>query len=309
MTITSKDNDFLVEADGVTDSKEKLWSLQEQMSYVIDTCLDVDRPSFTSTLIDVAGGIRAVASIVSRNIRNIRRLYRKKVPSGQSIDDTNPGDTFSGVPRWQIMHIRSFGNCATFLAVTSQQNCALREAYVGRNLVTLVIYTLRDICQLSSNLKHNDIGDIVKGAFHQALNYIWQLIGLGSTDGLVTVLCEALRAGLFLTILQSRAHTCIHGTDSDEGSIYSFLITFFRTYLTFDKVLRIATIKLEAEEQWLDAIAECDLDLQHAWNLFKKRVRCYMDYRSQIPEASFFFDQCAAVHVRDSWYFSEAVAN
>ena len=87
------------------------------------------------------------------------------------------------------------------------------------------------------------------------------------------------------------------------------LITFFRTYLTFDKVLRIATIKLEAEEQWLDAIAECDLDLQHAWDLFKKRVRRYMDYRSQIPEASMFFDQCAAVHVRDSWYFSEAVAN
>ncbi|KAG2076501.1 hypothetical protein BDR04DRAFT_1148962 [Suillus decipiens] len=288
MAVTSKDNDFLTEADKVMGSKEQ-GAFQEHMSYVVQACLDVDHPSFTSTLIHVAGGIRAMASIAFKYIRNIRCLYRKKVVSGQTIEDTTPCDSVFGVPRWQIMLINCFGNCANLLFVTSQQNCALREAYIDRNLVAIVVYTLRDLCQLSQTLKHDDFAKHVKKAFEDALGYIALLMG-GPVDDLVAVVCQALRARFLPTILQ--AHTCIPGADTTE-CLNALLITALRSYLTFDKVLRIAGSELEADEKSLDAIAQRDTDLLQAWNLFKKDVRRFLDLRSQIPAASIFFDrQC-----------------
>ncbi|KAG2038960.1 hypothetical protein BDR03DRAFT_953235 [Suillus americanus] len=298
MAVTSKDNDFLTEADKVMGSKEQ-GAFQEHMSYVVQACLDVDHPSFVSTLIHVAGGIRAMASIAFKYIKNIRCLYRKKDVSGQSIDDTTSCDSVFGVPRWQIMLINCFGNCANLLFVTSQQNCALREAYIDRNLVAIVIYTLRDLCQLSLTLKHDDFAKHVKKAFEDALGYIALLMG-GPVDDLVAVICQALRARFLPTILQ--AHTCIPGADTTE-CLNALLITALRSYLTFDKVLRIAGSELEADEKSLDAIAQRDTDLLQAWNLFKKDVRRFLDLRSQIPAASIFFDrQCAAVHNSDEWH-------
>ncbi|OJA08264.1 hypothetical protein AZE42_02067 [Rhizopogon vesiculosus] len=234
MAITSKDNDFLVEADKVMGSQER-GAFQEHMSYVVQTCLDVGRPLFTNTLIDVAGGIRTMASIAF-----------------------------------------------------SQQNSSLREAYIERNLVALVTYTLRDLCQLSLSLKHDDFAKHVKKAFEEALGYIGLLVLKGPVDDVVAVVCQALQARLLPTVLE--AHAYIPGTDAEER-MNALLISVFRSYLAFDKVLRIAGRELEAEEESLDAVAQCNTDLLHSWNLFKKTVHRYLDLRSQIPAASIYFDQ------------------
>ncbi|OAX42706.1 hypothetical protein K503DRAFT_862837 [Rhizopogon vinicolor AM-OR11-026] len=298
MAITSKDNDFLVEADKVMGSQER-GAFQEHMSYVVQTCLDVSRPLFTNTLIDVAGGIRTMASIAFRYIRNIRSLCRK-ILSRQSVDGTTPCDSAFGVPRCQMMLINCFGNCAVLLIVTSQQNSSLREAYIERNLVALVTYTLRDLCQLSLSLKHDEFAKHVKKAFEEALGYIGLLVLKGPVDDVVAVVCQALQARLLPTVLE--AHAYIPGTDAEER-MNALLISVFRSYLAFDKVLRIAGRELEAEEESLDAVAQCNADLLHSWNLFKKTVHRYLDLRSQIPAASIYFDrQCAATHNSDEWH-------
>jgi hypothetical protein len=292
MAITSKDEGFLFDADRVMGSKEQ-GAVQEHMSYVVQACLDADRPLFTDTLIDVAGGIPIMASIAFRYIRNIRSLCRKII-SRQNIDDT-PCDTAVGVPHCQMLLINCFGNCAVLLIITSQQNCALREAYIKRNLVVLVIYTLRDLCRLSLNMKHEDFAKHVKKAFEEALGYIALLVVRGPVDDVVAVVCQALRARFLPTVLQ--AHAFIPGMGEEER-INALLISVFRSYLAFDKVLRIAGSELEAEEKSLDAVAQCNEDLLQSWNLFKQRIHRYLDIRGQVPAASIFFDrQCAATHV------------
>lgn len=293
MAITSKDNDFLAEADKVMGSQEQ-GAFQEHMSYVVQTCLDVSRPPFTNTLVDVAGGIRNLASIAFGYIRNIRSLCRK-VRSGKSTDDIPQCDTDVGIPRFQLMLINCFGNCAVLLIITSQQNCALRYAYIERNLVALVLYTLRDLCQLSLRLQDDDFAKHVKKAFEEALAYIGSLVVAGPVDDVVAIVCQALRARFLPTVLQ--AHALIPGTGEEER-MNALLISVFRSYLAFDKVLRIAGSEIEAGAESLDAVAQCNTDLLHSWNLYRNKVRRYLDLRNQIPATSIFFDrQCAAVHV------------
>lgn len=298
MAITSKDGEFIAEADKIMGNREQ-GAFQEHMSYVVQTCLDVTRPLFTNTLIDVAGGIRATASIAFRYIRNARSLCRKFL---SKTYDTTRCDTVAGVPRCQMMLINCFGNCAVLLIVTSQQNCALREAYIERNLVALVLYTLRDLCQLSLNLQDIDAIRHVKKAFEEALGYIALLVVKGPVDDVVAVLCQALRAHFLPTVIKAQAY--IPETDMQER-INPLLISVCRSYLAFDKVLRISGSELEAEGDSLDAVAQCNPDLLQSWDLFKAKVHRYLDLRSQLPAASIFFDrQCAAVHVSDLSYSS-----
>jgi len=303
MAITSKDHDFLVEADKVMGSKDQ-GAFQEHMSYVVQTCLDVSRPLFTNTLVDVAGGIRNTAFIAFKYIKNARALCRKIVTAqNNGTIDTSQCDTVIGVPRLHMMLVNCFGNCAVLLIITSQQNCALREAYIERNLVALVLYTLRDFCQLHISLEHIDVIRHVQKAFEEALGYVALLVVKGPVDDVVAVLCQALKAHFLPTVLY--AHAYIPGTHVDER-INALLISVFRSYLAFDKVLQIAGSEIEIDEdKKLDEVAQCNTDLLHSWNLFKQKVRRYLDLRNQLPATSIFFDRrCAAVHVSDRSLFS-----